>query len=341
MKKSTEELAVQIPEAEPCQSEPVGEVTHDSGGRWGLLSKELPIGAKLYARPQPCPRCAELEANADIVQFAVSRVYMEVTGGKCSKETAAPEVVIALFEDYLTERVNEEVAALEAENMRLKTECGVQAYWGIRWEKAQVTIAQQANLISRLKHEAQIHAQEARTANSTITEIYQVISGATGEPGNWNGAEPVRAYVQQQAERIKEMEDNDSAMVEQMNLDTRLLAEKAEQLAAAEKWRDELAAQNQQLRDALKSIRRYGLDTLSGRTDGPDDRGWQRAGVNELTKRARIALSLPDLASPVLNKVKAEALRDAANEFGRRWTQAAMVQKELRAMADAIERESV
>ena len=56
------------PEAEPCQSAPVGEVTHDSGGRWGLLSKELPIGAKLYATPQPCPRCTELEVEKDAWQ---------------------------------------------------------------------------------------------------------------------------------------------------------------------------------------------------------------------------------------------------------------------------------
>jgi hypothetical protein len=50
-------------------------------------------------------------------------------------------------------------------------------------------------LFDRLKREAQIHADEARTANATIYEIYQVISGATGEPGNWHGAEPVHAYV--------------------------------------------------------------------------------------------------------------------------------------------------
>lgn len=41
------------------------------------------------------------------------------------------------------------------------------------------------------KLEAQIHAQEARTANSTIAEIYQEVTGSTGEPGNWNGARPV------------------------------------------------------------------------------------------------------------------------------------------------------
>lgn len=50
-------------------------------------------------------------------------------------------------------------------------------------------------LADRLRFEAQGHAQEARTANSTIYEIYQVISGGKGEPGNWNGAEPVRSYV--------------------------------------------------------------------------------------------------------------------------------------------------
>jgi len=50
-------------------------------------------------------------------------------------------------------------------------------------------------LVARLKQEAQIHSQEARTANATIAEIYQAISGSTGEPGNWNGAEPVRKLV--------------------------------------------------------------------------------------------------------------------------------------------------
>lgn len=46
-------------------------------------------------------------------------------------------------------------------------------------------------LSERLKNEAQIHAQEARTAKATIAEIYQAVTGATGEPGNWNGAKPV------------------------------------------------------------------------------------------------------------------------------------------------------
>ena len=44
--------------------------------------------------------------------------------------------------------------------------------------------------------------------------------------------------------------------------------------------------------EALKGIRQFGSDTLSGRADGGlDDREWQRDAVIEMTKRARIALA--------------------------------------------------
>ncbi len=43
--------------------------------------------------------------------------------------------------------------------------------------------------------EAQSHAQEARAANATIAEIYQAFTASTGEPGNWNGAEPARKIM--------------------------------------------------------------------------------------------------------------------------------------------------
>ena len=58
-------------------------------------------------------------------------------------------------------------------------------------------LAQKYEEIAHLRLEAQLHAQEARTANATIAEIYQVVSGATGEPGNWHGAEPVRTRLNQ------------------------------------------------------------------------------------------------------------------------------------------------
>ena len=58
-------------------------------------------------------------------------------------------------------------------------------------------LSKKDRLIESLKQEAQAHAQEARTANHTIAEIYQVVSGETGEPGNWHGAEPVKQLMAQ------------------------------------------------------------------------------------------------------------------------------------------------
>lgn len=51
------------------------------------------------------------------------------------------------------------------------------------------------DLTAHLRLQSQTHAMEARSANSTINEIYQVISGGKGERGSWQGAEPVRRYV--------------------------------------------------------------------------------------------------------------------------------------------------
>jgi len=47
----------------------------------------------------------------------------------------------------------------------------------------------------RCRSEAVGHAMEAETANNTIYRIYQAITGSKGEPGNWNGAQPVIEYV--------------------------------------------------------------------------------------------------------------------------------------------------
>lgn len=62
-----------------------------------------------------------------------------------------------------------------------------------------LTPRQLAERVETLKREAQIHAMEARTAKATIAEIYQLCTGGTGEPGNWNGAEPVRQLAEQRA----------------------------------------------------------------------------------------------------------------------------------------------
>lgn len=73
-------------------------------------------------------------------------------------------------------------------------------------------IEELTDLCDRLKQEAQIQAQEARTANATIAEIYRIVSGGKGEPGNWNGAEPVRKRIAELEAERKEVRDLLKAM---------------------------------------------------------------------------------------------------------------------------------
>jgi len=75
------------------------------------------------------------------------------------------------------------------------------------YTRAETEIKRLTELADRLKLEAQSHASEARTANSTIYEIYQVLSGGKGEPGNWHGAEPAQRYVETAEARIKALEE--------------------------------------------------------------------------------------------------------------------------------------
>jgi len=69
----------------------------------------------------------------------------------------------------------------------------------------------------RLIMEAQIHAQEATTANATINDIYQLISGSTGEPGNWHGAEPVREYIDNVQTQIRRIRKSAKAISDDIN----------------------------------------------------------------------------------------------------------------------------
>lgn len=60
---------------------------------------------------------------------------------------------------------------------------------------AYAEIGRLVSLSERLRLEAEAHAQEARTQRATVHEIYQCVSGATGEPGDWHGAEPARVIL--------------------------------------------------------------------------------------------------------------------------------------------------
>ena len=62
-------------------------------------------------------------------------------------------------------------------------------------------------LCGSLQLEAEIWAQEARTQKHTVHECYQAVTGATGEPGDWNGARPV-------VERIEALEAENASLRE-------------------------------------------------------------------------------------------------------------------------------
>lgn len=49
----------------------------------------------------------------------------------------------------------------------------------------------------RLEQEATIQAQEMRTQRSSLRECYQAVTGSTGEPGDWNGANPVKEKIEE------------------------------------------------------------------------------------------------------------------------------------------------
>ena len=53
-------------------------------------------------------------------------------------------------------------------------------------------------------HQAQIWKLEAASQKATVAECYQICTGATGEPGDWDGAEPVRALKAQLVEAQKD-----------------------------------------------------------------------------------------------------------------------------------------
>lgn len=75
--------------------------------------------------------------------------------------------------------------------------------------KLEQSLAEKDRLIERLTQEAEAHAQEARTANNTIAEIYQVVSGKTGEPGNWHGAEPVKQRMAEKDREIQQIREHE------------------------------------------------------------------------------------------------------------------------------------
>jgi hypothetical protein len=97
--------------------------------------------------------------------------------------TSAAELAERL--DAMTETARAVCSARDAEITRLRAELAA----------ANERAVEAEGLAERLLMEAQHHAGEARCHKSSLHEAYQACSGATGEPGNWHGANPVRDAI--------------------------------------------------------------------------------------------------------------------------------------------------
>lgn len=114
------------------------------------------------------------------------------------------ELELEAFESTETiAAVSDEHDGLEIENKRLRAELeksyegkGLIAQMAERGAFGLFLRAKRAETRARhLEVEARRWAQEARTQRHTVHQVYQLVTGATGEPGDWHGAEPVRALV--------------------------------------------------------------------------------------------------------------------------------------------------
>lgn len=140
-----------------------------------------------------CPTCI-MDRASDRLGWPVGFVYPERHGTAVTAGKSAPtsDVVARLTEHlqlrYMTpSKITGETYQMVPPDLIAEAAALISSLVAERdsWRR----------VAERCKSEAEGHSMEARTANSTINEIYQVLSGGKGEPGNWNGAEPARQYV--------------------------------------------------------------------------------------------------------------------------------------------------
>lgn len=96
----------------------------------------------------------------------------------CVCQDAAAEI------DRLNGVLNSEIEAHDATKFAL-VDANVQV------AEARREVERLRDLVESVKLEARLHSGEARCHRSTVHSIYQIVTGAKGEPGNWHGAAPI------------------------------------------------------------------------------------------------------------------------------------------------------
>lgn len=52
------------------------------------------------------------------------------------------------------------------------------------------------NKVAALQQQAEAWKMEAAAHKASLHEVYQLLTDATGEPANWNGARPVKQFLE-------------------------------------------------------------------------------------------------------------------------------------------------
>ena len=94
-----------------------------------------------------------------------------------------------------TPNIEELIASLNAAAWAGPIPCPICADASIALQSQAERIKELEAEVAATKQQAQIWKMEADTQKATVREIYQLCTGATGEPGDWNGANPVREVV--------------------------------------------------------------------------------------------------------------------------------------------------
>lgn len=128
----------------------------------------------------------------------IIRVDFTMDGWLCfgptiTRETE-PDVLHKLAEAYGNQRTTADeerqalMDALQSQAVRIKSQDAIDTSMAARITELEAEVA-------ATKQQAQIWKMEADTQKATVHEIYQLCTGATGGPGDWNGANPVREVV--------------------------------------------------------------------------------------------------------------------------------------------------
>lgn len=143
---------------------------------------------------------SEFKFKPKDLPFGAASAYADAKEAGKANMTISCELVVELV-DQLENAQFMEAAAKDGEKMVLDH------IDEVRDENA--TLRQQLQQAeARADHcerEARQWRQEARTQSSIVAEIYQELTGKTGEPGDWNGARPIKsAILRKQAEALIE-----------------------------------------------------------------------------------------------------------------------------------------